>query len=107
MDNVIYWGEILSLSGMVLLTIPNTSYLYHGYKAGLSLSSTLGLLIRTPQFWVHVACIGGALVLELLRSPSPNVVDILWLLFGLLFVMTLIALVTIWGIRLMKNNPPF
>ncbi len=104
MDEVIYWGEVLGTLGVVLFTVPNTSYVYLGCKAGMSLPSTFKLLVRTPQFWMHVACIGGALILDLVRSPSPDVVDSLWFLFGLLFVMTLIVLATIWGIRLMENS---
>lgn len=105
MAEVTYWGEILSFLGMTLLTLPNTSYVYRGYKAGMSLSSTLGLLSRTWQFWLHIACIAGLLVFGLLRSTNTSVAfEFLRLLFFELFVMTLIVLATIWGIRLMENS---
>jgi hypothetical protein len=104
MGEVIYWGEMLGVVGMVLLTVPNTSYVYHGYKAGMSFPSTIGLLVRTWQFWLHVACLAGILIFGILRSTNTSIVaELLRLLFGALFVMTVIILATIWGIRLIEK----
>ena len=109
MEEITYWGGMLSFVGIVILTFLNTSYLYSEHRGGRSLSSIFKPFVRTLRFWVHAACVIGVLILGLLRSPHSSVVaELSRLLFLVLFVMTLIILTTIWGIRNLSSDdkPP-
>lgn len=106
MDVIIYWGGMLSFAGFTLLTFLNTIYAYRIYQASLAFPATLGVLVRTTQFWLLVLCIAGFLIFGLLRNPnSGNVyVELFRLFFSVLLVMTIIILVTVWGIWKMSSS---
>jgi hypothetical protein len=98
-------NDYLSFVGLALLTLLNTIYVYWGCKAGMTLSSTFGHLIRTLQFWVHVGCILGFLIFGVLGNPRANIfAELFRLLTVMLFVMVLIVLATIWGVWKMSSS---